>query len=577
MTRQTRWLYLLNVPSLTAKVVHGRRYWQIITSQRIHGKPRQIVLAHLGTADTLLARLQQKPGEPIKARIQQFGLLAAAWSLAQRLQLVSLIDRHVPKRRQGARVGQYLVLAALNRLTSPRSKAQMAHWYQQTALRRWLPLSRKQLRSQRFWDALEAVDERAIGQIEADLSRLLVAGFGIDVRCLCFDCSNCDTVLDSRTRSELAQRGHAKSKRADLRVVGLALLVSTDFNIPLFSRVYPGNQPDSITFGSVTEELIKRYRVLAKNLEHVTLVFDKGNHSEENLEGLVPSPFHIVGSLLPSQHRDLLDVALDRFQSLEDSRLEGVSAFRTSQKVFGRDWTILVTHSQELLDGQLRGIAHVLRKRRRALAELQGKLKRSQEPGAKGKGYTVKSLQAHAQHLAAGQYLQQILRVEIRRQGGKLRLNYHTDGHALEKLTATSLGRRILFTDNHEWTTEEIILAYRSQHHVEAAFRTMKNPYFVGWEPMYHWTDQKIRVHALYCVIALTLAGLLHREARRAGLDLSLEAVCQELSSICEVINLYASIPGKAGRLRAATTYTEPTPTSSRLTEIFRLNDLKAR
>ena len=563
--------------SLTAKVVHGRRYWQIITSQRINGKPRQIVLAHLGTADALLARLQQKPGEPIKARIQQFGLLAAAWSLAQRLQLVSLIDRHVPKRRQGASVGQYLVLAALNRLTSPRSKAQMAHWYQQTALRRWLPLSRKQLRSQRFWDAMEAVDARAIGKIEADLSRLLVAGFGIDVRCLCFACTNFDTFLDSRTRSELAQRGHAKSKRADLRVVGLALLVSTDFNIPLFSRVYPGNQPDSITFGSVTEELIKRYRVLAKNLEHVTLVFDKGNHSEENLEGLVPSPFHIVGSLVPSQHRDLLDVALDRFQSLEDSRLEGVSAFRTSQKVFGRDWTILVTHSQELLDGQLRGIAHVLRKRRRALAELQGKLKRSQEPGAKGKGYTVKSLQAHAQHLAAGQYLQQILRVEIRRQGGKLRLNYHTDGHALEKLTATSLGRRILFTDNHEWTTEEIILAYRSQHHVEAAFRTMKNPYFVGWEPMYHWTDQKIRVHALYCVIALTLAGLLHREARRAGLDLSLEAVCQELSSICEVINLYASISGKAGRLRAATTYTEPTPTSSRLTEIFRLNDLKAR
>ena len=424
---------------------------------------------------------------------------------------------------------------------------------------------------------MEAVDERAIGQIEADLSRLLVAGFGIDVRCLCFACTNFDTVLDSRTRSELAQRGHAKSKRADLRVVGLALLVSTDFNIPLFSRVSPGNQPDSITFGSVTEELIKRYRVLAKNLEPVTLVFDKGNHSEENLEGLVPSPFHVVGSLVPTQHRDLLEVALDRFQSLEDSRLEGVSAFRTSQKVFGRDWTILVTHSQELLDGQLRGIAHVLRKRRRALAELQGKLKRSQEPGAKGKGYTVKSLQAHAQHLAAGQYLQQILRVEIRRQGGKLRLNYHTDGHALEKLTATSLGRRILFTDNHEWTTEEIILAYRSQHHVEAAFRTMKNPYFVGWEPMYHWTDQKIRVHALYCVIALTLAGLLHREARRAGLDLSLEAVCQELSSICEVINLYASISGKAGRLRAATTYTEPTPTSSRLTEIFRLNDLKAR
>ena len=134
-----------------------------------------------------------------------------------------------------------------------------------------------------------------------------------------------------------------------------------------------------------------------------------------------------------------------------------------------------------------------------------------------------------------------------------------------------------MFTDNHQWTTEEIILAYRSQHHVEAAFRTMKNPYLVGWQPLYHWTDQKIRVHAPYCVMALTLAGLLHREARRAGLQLSLEALCRELSSICEVINLYAPIAGKAGRLRAASTYTEPTPISSRLAEIFRLNDWKAR
>ena len=570
-------VFTKSVASLTAKLVHGHRYWQIITSQRVHGKPRQIVLAHLGTADTLLARLQQKPGEAIKARIHQFGLLAAAWSLAQRLQLVSLIDRRVPKRQQGASVGQYMLLAALNRLSSPKSKAQMWDWYHQTALRRWLPLSHKQLRSQRFWDAMQAVDEAAITKIEADLSQQLVDEFGIDIRCLCFDCTNFDTFIDSRTTSELAQRGHAKSKRTDLRVVGLAMLVSTDFNIPLFSRIYPGNQPDSVTFATVTEELIERYRLLAKNLEHVTLIFDKGNNSEENLRGLAPTGYHVVGSLVPTQHPDLLGIPLKSFQSLQDPRLEGVTAFRTSKKVFERHWTIVVTRSQELLDGQLRGIAQVLGKRRRALVELQGKLKRSQEPGARGKGYTQKSLEAHAKELSSGQYIQKILRVEIRRQRGKLQLNYHTDAQALERLKATTLGRRILFTDNHQWTTEEIILAYRSQHHVEAAFRTMKNPYFVGWEPMYHWSDQKIRVHALYCVIALTLAGLLHREARRAGLELSLEAICRELSSIREVINLYGPISGKRGRFRAATTYSEETPTSGRLAEIFRLNELKAR
>jgi hypothetical protein len=107
-------------------------------------------------------------------------------------------------------------------------------------------------------------------------------------------------------------------------------------------------------------------------------------------------------------------------------------------------------------------------------------------------------------------YIPKILRVEIQRRRGKLQLNYHTDAYSLEELMATTLGRRILFTDNHEWTTEDIILAYRSQHHVEGAFRTMKNPSFVVWEPCITRTDQKIRVHALYCVMALTLAGLPH-------------------------------------------------------------------
>src|SRR5439155_23792851 len=85
--------------SLTAKVVHGHKYFQIITSRRINGKPRQVVLAHLGTADTLFARLQQKQGEPIKARVQPFEIGRA--SCRERVQFsgVALIDTKKPLRR----------------------------------------------------------------------------------------------------------------------------------------------------------------------------------------------------------------------------------------------------------------------------------------------------------------------------------------------------------------------------------------------------------------------------------------------------------------------------------------------
>jgi len=69
-------------------------------------------------------------------------------------------------------------------------------------------------------------------------------------------------LLSSDNGSELAQRGHVKAKRLDLRIVGLALLVSWDFHIPLFSKVYKGNQNDSVTFSQVLDDLIACYQML---------------------------------------------------------------------------------------------------------------------------------------------------------------------------------------------------------------------------------------------------------------------------------------------------------------------------
>jgi transposase len=34
---------------------------------------------------------------------------------------------------------------------------------------------------------------------------------------------------------------------------------------------------------------------------------------------------------------------------------------------------------------------------------------------------------------------------------------------------------------------------------------------------MFHWTDQKVRMHVFCCVLALAIAQLLRREAARAG------------------------------------------------------------
>jgi hypothetical protein len=157
---------------------------------------------------------------------------------------------------------------------------------------------------------------------------------------------------------------------------------------------------------------------------------------------------------------------------------------------------------------------------------------------------------------------------------GKLKLTYHTDAAAYARIKHQQLGKRILFTDQDSWSDEQIVLAYRSQSHVEDAFADMKDPHFLGWEPMFHWTDSKIRVHAFYCVLALLLASLLQRRAAQNGLPLSIKAMFSALSGIQEVTNIYPATgaSGSPGRPVLKTTLSEMDQTQQQLYRLFDLD-----
>ena len=118
--------------------------------------------------------------------------------------------------------------------------------------------------------------------------------------------------------------------------------------------------------------------------------------------------------------------------------------------------------------------------------------------------------------------------------------------------TRRRLGKRILCTDNEPWSAQDIILASRAQHHVERAFKQMKNPHWVSFSPAFHWTDQKLRVPVFYCVLALLLSSLLQRKAAHGGQLLTIDKLLAELSDVTELVNLYAAPePATSGRYRA--------------------------
>ena len=566
--------------TIQKKVSRGRRYWQIVESRRVNGKPRPIVLAHLGTAEGLLRRLQEGPGKPVKAKVIEFGALAALWCIAEELDVRGTIDRHVNKRAQGPTCGDYMLLASLNRCVAATSKCAFYDWYRQTVLHRLLPTSKRSLSSQRFWDHMSYLDETTIAAIEDELAGRLIEHFKIDLRTLLFDATNFDTYIDTQTECALAQRGHAKSKRKDLRILGLALLVSMDFHVPLFSHLYPGNQNDAAMFGSVTDSLVARYRRFARECEEITLVFDGGNTSADNMEAVDKSDYHFITSLTLTHHKDLLAVPLRKFESFADPRLERTRAYRSRKKIWGQDRTVVVTRSEKLLRGQMAGITSSLRKKRTALRQLRVKLHRSQRPGARGKGYTPESLQKRIASITSGQYVRDILKTKISKSKRRLDFTFRTDLKAFGELQRTRLGKRILCTDNHEWSTEQIILGSRAQSHVEAAFKQMKDPHWVSFSPPFHWTDQKLRVHCFYCVLALTLCSLLQRKVAHASIKLTIPSVLKQLSEVKEVINLYSAVPGgtpSKGRPRMEYVLSERTPLQEKLCKLFEIHKLAHR
>lgn len=285
-----------------------------------------------------------------------------------------------------------------------------------------------------------------------------------------------------------------------------------------------------------TADLVARYQAINQGVEHVTIVFDKGNNSQDNLQSIEETPYHFVGSLVPTQHEDLLKISKRRFRSLAEEGLPGVTCYRTKKKVYAMERTVVVTHNDNLFVAQTRTLLREIGKRQKRLQELQRSLRAWRHRKSRGgKPPTVSGTQKKVAGWLKAQHMKKLFHVDVGERDGLTTLTYRFDHTAWERLQRTLLGKTLLFTDNRQWSDAEIVKAYRSQHHVEAAFRDMKNPHHLSLRPQFHWTDQKIEVHVFCCVLAYMLCAVLRRELHGKGIDRSIRVILDDLSQIREV------------------------------------------
>ena len=208
---------------------------------------------------------------------------------------------------------------------------------------------------------------------------------------------------------------------------------------------------------------------------------------------------------------------------------EDVPAYRVKREIWGEERTCVITVSKQLKEGQIRGIHQHLEKKYKALKDL----KRQIENPRRRKEYGKEEIEMSLKKIIRGQFIEEILKYEfIALEDGSPSFTYYIDSDSFERLKNEVLGRKILVTNRHDWTSEEIILAYRGLSKVEYAFRNLKNPYHLAVRPQYHWTDQKIRAHILICVIGYLLTIAAYIKARETGYRKNMSNFMRELQSI---------------------------------------------
>jgi hypothetical protein len=489
--------------------VGGRRYR--VASQSLWDPARRRPFARqavLGPADAApVADL----GSTRTIGTRRVGDVGALVWIAEQLDLIKLIDQACSLNGPagGPSIGEMVLAVAVQRACSPAAKCHLAAFLESCVPRvSCLPASA--FTGQAFHRLAVQVNDEQLEKAQIEIARAAVRRFELATDVLAFDTTNFDTHIATTTPGELARRGKAKSKRSDLRVVGLAALVSETGHVPLLHRTYPGNGSDQTVLGECWGALGKLHQALSAAEQRPepasrTLVRDGGSWSEQLELDLDVEGYHTLLSL-PLSH-GASQLALEHAarrgaMKRVGGKLGDVRAARLRLPVGEEelDRTLVVVESQELLRGQKRGIAVALRKAQEELRKLERRAASGRIPR--------EVLEDRVQKALGREHLSDFVIATVSEGRGKLSLAWQVDAARRRLLEHTRLGRRVLCTDRHSWSNGRIAYAFRGQWNVEELFRRAKKGGVAPWGPSHQWADSSLRLHTFATVVGLTLVSL---------------------------------------------------------------------
>jgi len=509
----------------TIKKLKGKEYVFLEERGWVNGQIKRTFQKYLGPRELLpnlpLGKKSASNIEDITIhKVLEFGLGAALWNIAQELELPKIIDEIIGDHKSpNLTTGEYLTLAAINRVDDPCSKTQLSDWFRHSWLSTQFNIDASILNAQTYWNHFQRLNADQFHKVELNLSKLIHSRFQLSFDRIMYDATNIFTFAKPDDDNGLRHFGHSKENRNGLPIVSYYLLCSKPFGIPLYHHTYAGNTQDAESFKTVPATILPHLEQIGLDISKITLCFDKGNLSPKGISELDSNAFKFIASLRNSTQKELLSIPSSRFTStILPMSQKSVMYFKDSREIYGKLRTVFTVidiakqkkhqeRFQEKFEEKVQSIQEFIQKqlnikkwRDKSAVEMKLKALIGKRPW---KDIILVSIDGDYEHL-------------------KVQLEINT---AMKRNHEDSLGRSILFTNQDNWTPEEVIWGYREQYLVEHAFRTMKDPQIIAVRPIYHSNNKCIEAHIFICVLALFLLAVLRLKLSNRGINLSYDQI----------------------------------------------------
>lgn len=507
----------------------GRKYFCLGENKKINGKCVRVKEIYLGTADKIYELIHSKR-DLEEINTYEYGLTIALLQAIREFGLYKILKEVLPFKIRGVPASVVVIIILLNKVINPQSKNALNRWYRSSAISRILPIEPSKLSSQFFFDCLRELNQKRISRIEYRMAKNVKQIESTD-SILC-DMTEIETYIQEHEGNELPQRGYTRTK-SGRRIVNVALMITRNNSIPLFHIPYPGNINVPTEFAEVVKVLEKRYNLLTGHgKKRITIMIDKGNNNEANINGLEDVGYYFVGRLRPSAYEELLARPLAEFKDKYEGK-QNIVSYSTFKDIYGRRRKLVVKFSEESYKKSYEEFIDLIERRKQEIKVFQNTVNYKLKYGSnqsKSHWRDKQNVESAIERILNEKPTKNLFSYNLKHDEDKIDIKVKINKKEYDK-RINLIGKYILFTNRIMWDHNKIIKAFLDQYLIEHQYKTLKGDR-IKIMPLNHWTDGSIKADIFLSILSLQIMNLFLMKVRGKRIELNDNEILDTLEQI---------------------------------------------